>query len=42
MASSILYRRKRNMSDSLPLALLQQVHIRAEQTALRYKQFGIW
>ncbi|MFA1028705.1 MULTISPECIES: AMP-binding protein [Pseudomonas syringae group] len=30
------------MSDSLPLALLQQVHIRAEQTALRYKQFGIW
>ncbi|KAA8697665.1 AMP-binding protein [Pseudomonas caricapapayae] len=30
------------MSDSLPLALLQQVHNRAEQTALRYKQFGIW
>ncbi|POY82008.1 acyl-CoA synthetase [Pseudomonas amygdali pv. morsprunorum] len=30
------------MCDSLPQALLQQAQSRPEQTALRYKQFGIW
>ncbi|RMO83042.1 hypothetical protein ALQ34_03221 [Pseudomonas syringae pv. maculicola] len=30
------------MFDSLPQALLQQARTRGDQTALRYKQFGIW